>query len=826
MSSAGRRGLLAAAVTLGALLAVDLAGGSDVTISGSYMLAPFAAALVAGRRETIIAGVFAMCASIASGIWNDTFGSLDYVVKVLVAALGCAFALVAADARERAARRLRQQHLLSAVAQINEPGVGLEEAVKRVLGLLVPDYADLSAVDAVRGDRLERLAVRVAGSRGPEVERYLMERGASPARRPGGIGDVVGGDREQLITDMNPQLLRDMSIDDADFDYLRDLCLKSEIVVPLRTGGRSIGALTVTTTTKSGRAYNREDLDFCRVLAGRIALALDNAGLSLELTSVEQQLQAILASLGEAVTVQDPSGALVYANQAAADLLGAASVAELLTTPVNDFLERFQTFNEDGSPLRVDQLPGRNVLAGGQPEPLVVRAINKETGDERWRLTKSTPVFGPDGNVALAVNIIEDITEAKRSEFSQRLLADASGVLVSSLDYGPTLQRVAELAVPQLADWCGVSIPRGDLMEQLAVAHTDPEKVAFARRLGERYPTRLDDDQGAAEVMRTGRSQLYPEIPEELLAQGTVDEEHLALIRELGMTSAMVVPMRTPERVVGVISFVSAESGRRFSEADLELAEELARRAGIALENARLHTELSEVSRTLQEGLLPPSLPAVPGWSMTSLYLPAATDIEVGGDFYDVFPTAAGWMAVIGDVVGRGAAAAALTTMARYTLRTAGSLVGTPTMGLARLNESLRERGEMALCTAAVLLMRDDGGESSLVCAGHPLPFLVRDGKPRPVGRTGPLLGAFDHGHWLAAPVNFESGDVLVLYTDGVIDARSQNGAGRFGEERLEETLVGATDAIDAVARIRGALAEFAGDEQADDTAVLALQRD
>jgi sigma-B regulation protein RsbU (phosphoserine phosphatase) len=183
-------------------------------------------------------------------------------------------------------------------------------------------------------------------------------------------------------------------------------------------------------------------------------------------------------------------------------------------------------------------------------------------------------------------------------------------------------------------------------------------------------------------------------------------------------------------------------------------------------------------------------------------------------------------MAVIGDVVGRGAAAASLTAMARYTLRTAGSLVGTPTMGLARLNESLRERGEMALCTAAVLLLRDDGGEASLVCAGHPLPFLIRDGKPQPVGRTGPLLGAFEHGHWLAAPVHFEPGDVLVLYTDGVIDARSMNGGGRFGEERLEQTLDGAENAADAVDRIRKALTSFAGDEQTDDTAVLALQRD
>src|SRR5436309_7333083 len=136
-------------------------------------------------------------------------------------------------------------------------------------------------------------------------------------------------------------------------------------------------------------------------------------------------------------------------------------------------------------------------------------------------------------------------------------------------------------------------------------------------------------------------------------------------------------------------------------------------------------------------------------------------------------------MAVIGDVAGRGAAAASLTSMARYTLRTAGSLVGTPTMGLARLNENLRERGEMALCTAAIVLLRAEGGDASVVSAGHPLPLLIRGGHAEPVGRGGPLLGAFDHGHWLPAAVELESGDVLVMFTDGVTDARSTNGRGR-----------------------------------------------
>ena len=181
-------------------------------------------------------------------------------------------------------------------------------------------------------------------------------------------------------------------------------------------------------------------------------------------------------------------------------------------------------------------------------------------------------------------------------------------------------------------------------------------------------------------------------------------------------------------------------------------------------------------------------------------------------------------MVVIGDVAGRGPAAASLTAMARYTLRTAGSLVGAPAMGLARLNENLRARGELALCTAAIVLLRDDT-HASVVSAGHPLPLLVRAGRAQPVGRTGPLLGAFDQGHWLPAEVKVEPGDVLVLFTDGVIDARSRNGGGRFGEVRLAETLADAADADDAIKRVQLALEKFAGPQHDDDTAVLALMR-
>jgi serine phosphatase RsbU (regulator of sigma subunit) len=271
------------------------------------------------------------------------------------------------------------------------------------------------------------------------------------------------------------------------------------------------------------------------------------------------------------------------------------------------------------------------------------------------------------------------------------------------------------------------------------------------------------------------------------------------------------------------MSLATTSSRRRFTPPDMELARELGRRAATAIENARLYSEVQKVATTLQRTLLPPELPDVPGWSFCALYLPAGGEADVGGDFYDVFPTAAGWMAVMGDVVGRGPAAASLTAMGRYTLRTAGSLSGTPTMGLARLNDNLRERGEMALCTAAVVLLHEDTSEASIVCAGHPLPYLIRRGAVQAVGRTGPLLGAFEHGEWLSSSLDLEPGDVLVLYTDGVLDARGPED--RFGEERLEAALEGVASAEQAVERIHTALVEFAGAEQADDTAVLAMQK-
>jgi PAS domain S-box-containing protein len=537
-----------------------------------------------------------------------------------------------------------------------------------------------------------------------------------------------------------------------------------------------------------------------------------------------RRLGAALGGLAEAVTIQDATGALVYANEAAARALGFDSPEQLVATPPEQIADAFEATHEDGTPLSLDRLPGRQALAGQTPEPMLVRAVNRRTGEERWRLTKATAVPDADGRPRLAVNVIEDVTDVKRAELAQRLLSEAGAALSSSLDYEQTLARVARLAVPQLADWCGVSIPDDDgYLRSVAVAHVDPGKVEFAREYNGRYPSHISDPTGAAQVMRELAPQLVNDISDEMLEQAIADPDQLAALQTIGMRSVLIVPMVAAGQAIGTISLVTAESRRVFTPADLQLAEELGRRAGTAVENARLYTERSQIARTLQASLLPAALPEIPGFGLASLYRPAGAENWVGGDFYDAVSTPRGWMVTVGDVAGHGAVAAALTAKARYTLRTAAQLDPDPAAAIAQLNRTLVQDAGLSVCTVANVLLaaEPETCRATVVCAGHPQPYLVRDGLVRPVGRWGPIVGAWSDAAWECDSIDLEPGDLLVMYTDGVTDARGARG--RFGTERLEQAVAPAVGAADAVERIRLALDEFETGSQADDTAVVAV---
>jgi serine phosphatase RsbU (regulator of sigma subunit) len=218
----------------------------------------------------------------------------------------------------------------------------------------------------------------------------------------------------------------------------------------------------------------------------------------------------------------------------------------------------------------------------------------------------------------------------------------------------------------------------------------------------------------------------------------------------------------------------------------------------------------------------------MPGWEVATMYEPAGEVNDVGGDFYEVFPVEGGWAVVLGDVSGKGAAAAAVTAEARHTIRTAGLIAADPVAGLHILDRSLRDRDEVALCSVAMLVLPEStaaGEEVQVYLAGHPYPILIHHGgRAEPVGEPGPLLGVAEAPVWPRYTVALELGDQLVLYTDGVTEARREGGE-RFGSERLRAGLAGCVAPEAAVERVRGALWEFGARARDDDAALVAIRR-
>jgi PAS domain S-box-containing protein len=544
-------------------------------------------------------------------------------------------------------------------------------------------------------------------------------------------------------------------------------------------------------------------------------------------TALIEELRArwapILDVLGEGVTIQTQDGKVVYANPAVAEQIG-LTVEQLVSADPGAIAGRYEIRDEHGHPISADRMPGRVILRDGVEEAsLLVRNIDRETGEVRWFLMKARALQGH--SEPLALNLVEDLTALKRAELGQRLLAESGRILASSLDVERTLQEVARLAVPELADWCGVDMPgpHGEITP-VAIAHIDPAKVEIGRALRHEYPVDPEGEVGLPAVIRGGPSFLAPRVRDDELVAFATDERHLELLRAVGFAAVMVVPISAHGRTLGALTFVASEHGRTFGPDDLALAEELGRRAGMAVANARAYTERAQIARVLQAGLAPPELPEIESWDVASLHEPAGEANEVGGDFFEVFEVAGGWMAMIGDVEGKGAAAASVTAVARHTVHAVAQLTGDALTAVRQLDRRLRGGPESNLCSIALVQMR--GGAAYVLSAGHPPAVHVGRGGAAEVDASGPLPGAFPKpGDWPSVRVDLQPGEALVLYTDGVTDTVGAGGE-RFGRDRLLATLAApAASAHEVVERISAALADFAEGRQRDDVAALVLRR-
>ncbi len=317
---------------------------------------------------------------------------------------------------------------------------------------------------------------------------------------------------------------------------------------------------------------------------------------------LERRLPEVFDSVADGLTVLDRTGRIRFANETAAQLLGRGSAADLIGATGAEVMGEYVLLDEDGEQLDPARMPTRRALAGEADPGETVRFRRRGSLDDHWSMVRSRRLPGVTREEDLVVTAFQDITSLKRSEARLRFLADASAILGESVDYRQALQRVADIAVPRLADWCAV-----DVLEWMggvtpvAIAHTDSDGLALVSEIWERWPPDPSSHGSVYEVLRTRGPILVPELSPEQLDAAAQDADHLALLRQLDLRSVVVVPLEARGEVLGALTLAQGASGRRMDEADLEVALELGRRAGAAIDVARLVWEAQENARLREE---------------------------------------------------------------------------------------------------------------------------------------------------------------------------------------------------------------------------------
>ncbi len=819
-------------LALGVLLivtVVDLAVGGRALLVELLVAGPLVAATRCTVVKTALVAALALAISIPVGLAGDEFFGAEHLSGVVAVAIGGLLAVAIAalrSGRERDAARLAVQY---GVARVLAQSDSMEEAARPLLEAIARPLGWRAAHLWQQGDdgRLERTAAWVGSGRDlADFEQQSLELRPEPGR--GLPGRVWQARRPLWVTDLS-----------TDEHFLRREGaaaggLVCGMAFPVQSAERLVAVIELFSHER--RELDRPLVALTEALGAQIAAFASRVQATAAVRASESrasqsrdQLEAMLQGVADAVTVQAPDGRLLFVNDAAVETLGFGSSVELLESPPAEILSRFEVLDPDGAPFPLHDLPGRRALDGEEGAEAVVRFHAKNTGEERWANIKATPVRNGDGAVAMAINVIEDISAHKRAELAQRFLSRTSEVLGHWVGTDELLEQVAGLAVPEIADWCAVDLvdEPGEL-RRVTLTHADPQQRAHGEELARRYPP--DPTTSAVyRVMRTAVSELHPEITDDMLREAARDEEQYRLLSEFGMRSALIVPMTVRERTLGVLTFVTGPSGRRFDRADLGVADELARRCATALDNTRLYRERSYIARTLQQSLLPVELPDMPGIEAAARFRPTGEGNEVGGDFYDLFQSEGpGWTVIMGDVCGKGPDAAAVTALARYTLRAAAMQERLPSRNLGLLNDALlRQRSDRRFCTVAYayLEMLDEGARLGFASGGHPLPMLVRgDGTVERVGVSGTLLGVVPDPRIEDRAVTLSRGDLLVFFTDGVIESREAEG--RLDEDRLAELLshCAGGDADTVAAEVEQAALRSWGGRAGDDIAVLVLR--
>nr|MBA3908113.1 SpoIIE family protein phosphatase [Pseudonocardiales bacterium] len=425
--------------------------------------------------------------------------------------------------------------------------------------------------------------------------------------------------------------------------------------------------------------------------------------------------------------------------------------------------------------------------------------------------------------------------DAAASERVQRerleFLAVVNEALNQSHSVAEIMDHVTAAAVPRLGDWCSIYVlSRDHPTPDIAIAHIDPEMVAYARQLQERFPYDADAETGIPQVIRTGEPVFFPEITEDLITELDATDEERAVINQLALRSAIAVPLIKHGRILGAIQFVMSSSSRRYTDDDIALAQTVAGRIASSVENVRLNEQQRTIAQTLQRSLLPAQLPDVPGADIAVRYWASGEGTEVGGDFYDVFALdhPDQWAIVIGDVCGTGPEAAALTALARHSIRDSAWHGDDPTQVLGALARAVTRSAPQSFCTA-IYAQYDRAARPArltIACGGHPLPVHVTAHGATPVGAPGTLLGMVPNPVFHPRTITVTADDVIVFYTDGATDQPPPHDLDEATFTALIERCVTADATAAAIAdRIHRQLeAVQPFDQRDDDIAILVVR--
>jgi serine phosphatase RsbU (regulator of sigma subunit) len=675
-----------------------------------------------------------------------------------------------------------------------------------------------------------------------QLAKELQRRFPSDPDAPTGSPRVIRTGESELTEEITDEMLRALIDDPELLTLIRELHLRCAMVVPLTARGRTIGSISMIGAETHER-YGPDDLRLAEEIANRAALAIDTARLleaenRARLAAVEEArrsevLQGSTAAFGSAVTVDEVVSAMLDEGiRRAGAIAGTVGILEDDGRVVLRGLTGYEPSDEPyWSEFRIeDPLPLAEAIRHRRP-------IVLSTTEQRDELYPALAGRGEQRDHALVcVPLI--------------LGGSVAGGFSASYPPGIAFGESDLSLLLSIGEQCAQAVDRARAREAGLRARARLDAVAAASRALART---LDLDATIATVMRIAAEHLGGDAALVRFDRDTVVVEAGEPAIDLsGGRRLLDLADRARERGVGTISAPGGEGPDRdvlilpleiaghtsgavivgeptidvADEGAVAFAAEIARRIARALENARLYRDRDVVARTLQGALLPPSLPAVPGMDIDALFVPSERG-RIGGDFFDVFPTRDGrWMAVVGDVCGKGIQAATLTAMARHTLRAVAD-TGPPSRALAALNDAmLRDDLDGRFCTVAVVSIEPaTGGGATLTVSsgGHPLPQLItNDGRTRRVGEHGTLLGLVEHVRLTDTATRLEPGEALVLFTDGLIPKRE---ASAEQPGRLLQGLRGRT--WGSAAEIREHIERYVdelGPERFDDIAVLVLR--